>query len=304
MNFMSKLNIINNLKESEFNIFFVETNENKYELSPKQLCSIESAAFNNPTSLITIYAPNITINKNLTQMYKNIQIRKLIFEDVLKDTPLLKWFEKYNKEIKTGPYRLVHMSDALRLALILKYGGIYMDTDIITMKNLKNLLEFPGVGAEDNKWINNAVLNFPINHTFINILITEYIKNYNPTCWACKGPLLITNLLAKYCNSTNIIQTHQLTKEKLLNKTNFVKYNKCNTFVYPVNYFYLISPGQSSLLFKKNSNIKKEIFDESYGIHLWNKVTNNFHYKHGEESIFKYFANLNCPYTYKSNLFI
>ena len=41
---------IDAISTSKYNIFFVETNRDRLVLSNKELCAIESAAFNNPSS--------------------------------------------------------------------------------------------------------------------------------------------------------------------------------------------------------------------------------------------------------------
>ena len=66
------------------NIIFIETNENKITLSSKVLCALESAAFNNPKSLILLFASNVSIlDSKIFQKYKNIQVKKLLIEKQL-----------------------------------------------------------------------------------------------------------------------------------------------------------------------------------------------------------------------------
>ncbi len=47
----------------KYNIFFVETNRERSIFSDKQLCAVESAAFNNPSSLILIEFFKLILNK-------------------------------------------------------------------------------------------------------------------------------------------------------------------------------------------------------------------------------------------------
>ena len=103
----------------------------------------------------------------------------------------------------------------------MEYVGFYMDTDIINIKNLDILLDFPGAGAQTSSELANGLLNFPKNHEFLGNVIKEFANDYSPECWACKGPVLISKVFRDYCNSTNFIQTHQLTKDKIIKyKTN------------------------------------------------------------------------------------
>jgi hypothetical protein len=294
----------NTIQEYFFNIIFVETNEKKSNLSLKLLCAIESAALNNPDALINFFSVNAVVNDYLTDRYKNIQSKKFLIEDVFKDTPMYNWWIKNKNIIKKGEFNFVHTSDALRVALIWKYGGIYLDTDTITVRNLNYLINFPGVGANDESSANNAVINFPKHHNFIAQLIKEFVKNYDPGCWACKGPLLVSRVFRDYCKTQNFYKTHLLTKEKIyetiMNSDSNYNKSQCDIHIYPINYFYPISWFNSEKLFN-NFKIDKEKFLDTYIVHFWNKVSKNYHAKPGDGSVYEYFSKLNCPVIYKMN---
>ena len=301
-----KLNSKNENENVKFNIFFVETNQNKRNLNFKELCVIESTALNNPNALIYYYSVNSVIDNYLLKRYKNIQTKKLIIEDVFKNTPFSSLWNKILMEKKQ--MSLNHLSDSLRLAFVWKYGGIYLDTDVITIKNLGFLLNFPGIGAWSKSESNGAVLVFPKNHPYINESMKEFVKSYDPNCYACLGPVLLSRVFNTFCNTTDHYKTHLLTKEIIYDKmTSGVQFDdtgsnsKCKIFIYPIDYFYSIAWTQHNLLFDKNSKINKEIFIDSYGIHFWNYVSKNNHVKYGDGSIFDYFAKLNCPSLNKIN---
>lgn len=308
--YKSDINIETNhtskIQDYLFNILFVETNENKTNLSLKQLCAIESAALNNPNALINFFSVGPVVDEYLTKRYKNIQTRKFSVQDVFKDTPMNDWWKNYEDKIRKGEFNLVHTSDALRVALIWKYGGIYLDTDTITIRNLNYLLNFPGVGAQDKSTANNAVINFPKNHRFTNELIKEFVKNYNPKCWGCKGPELFTQVFKNYCKTKDFYITNLLTNERMYDKiinsylNNNTNTNQCDIYIYPINYFYPIIWSSSEKMFK-DSKIDFDKFLDTYIIHFWNKSSKKYHAKSGDHSIFGYFSNLNCPIVNKMN---
>ena len=63
---------------------------------------------------------------------------------------------------------MVHIADALRMAVLWKQGGVYMDLDFIAIKNVSPLLNYPGLGIQHNPTMpNNAVLIFPKNHELL-----------------------------------------------------------------------------------------------------------------------------------------
>jgi hypothetical protein len=43
------------------------------------------------------------------------------------------------EEWKKGPYFFSHITEIIRLASLYKYGGVYLDTDVIVMRDLSGL---------------------------------------------------------------------------------------------------------------------------------------------------------------------
>ena len=96
-------------------------------------------------ALVFYYSKNVVIDKHLLNRYKNIQTKKLIVDVILDYTPIYVPWLRMKSRVKSSNHCLNHISNALRLALIWKYGGIYLDTDIIKIKDLSFLLNFPGM---------------------------------------------------------------------------------------------------------------------------------------------------------------
>lgn len=82
-----------------------------------------------------------------------------------------------------------HLSDILRLKLVNKYGGIYLDIDTICIKPFNSLLnrqfvmgvEGANIGEGDSNvlvGLCNAVLISEVNSKFTNIWIEDYKNNY------------------------------------------------------------------------------------------------------------------------------
>lgn len=78
----------------------------------------------------------------------------------MKDTPAEKFYQ--SGELFTSKYLIEHMSDFLRYIVLYKFGGIYLDTDVIVQKNLDELpVNFLGKEARNGNSIvsvNGAVL--------------------------------------------------------------------------------------------------------------------------------------------------
>ena len=77
----------NPLDNNEYNIYFIETNPYSKIFTTKQLCSIESAAKNNPKSNVYILSIRAVENENMTSLrliYPNVKYVKLILVDLFK----------------------------------------------------------------------------------------------------------------------------------------------------------------------------------------------------------------------------
>lgn len=133
-----------------YNIFFIETNPDRDYLTWKDICAIESAAFNNPSARVYVYSLAAKFNQiDLRKNYQNIKLVKLDPLAIFSGTPLMPWWR--SGAIDSSSYKVAHLSDAVRLAVLYKYGGFYSDTDTITLKSFTGLINYNGFGILDEK---------------------------------------------------------------------------------------------------------------------------------------------------------
>ena len=59
----------------------------------------------------------------------------------------MSWWQ--SGSVNCSQYKIAHLSDAVRLALLYKYGGFYSDTDTITLKSFSDLINYNGFGVLD-----------------------------------------------------------------------------------------------------------------------------------------------------------
>ena len=202
-----------------FNIFLIETNRypDRSIFDFKQLCSVESAAFNNPNALIHFYTlhSSAQLNKDILNKYENIKTIHFTVDQEFQNTSFADWWSKNQELVLKSKFGMVHVSDALRLALVFKYGGIYMDLDTITIKDLEPLINYPGSGYEDPNKLCGTVLNFPKGHQLMAEIIEKFIKNYNINCYSCNGPVLLTGTIKSFCQ---IDQLNLLNLDNMINQ--------------------------------------------------------------------------------------
>lgn len=114
--------------------------------------------------------------------YPNVHLNYLNITQYAENTPLAEW-------IKTGKlfrstYVNTHTSDVLRLLSLWKYGGTYLDLDIIMLKPL-SLLEPNFVGAESRSYCNDAILNLEgeSGHEIADLCVKDILENFSTSDW-------------------------------------------------------------------------------------------------------------------------
>lgn len=131
------------------------------------------------------------------------------------------------------------VSDYIRLNILYRHGGIYLDTDVSVTKKFDDLLsnEF-FVGFEDERYINGAIIGTTKKHPLILDMINFY-----------KYEILDSELYTLPQIMTHVIKP----KELLFNNVN----------LYPKEYFY---PYHFEEVFDNDC-----ITDRTYSIHWWGK---------------------------------
>ena len=288
----------------QYNMFFFETKVGKKYLTERQLCSIESAAKNNPNAIVNLYSIDAKIHPVFLKKYPNIKVHKLVFEDVLKDTPLEKWYKFKREVVLNGPYAVVHTADIVRVAALWKYGGYYADFDTLTVRSVEPLLKYPGVGylfEADQNSMNNAVMNFPKQHPFLSTAIKDIVTNYDSGSWGHNGPLLMMRTFKKHCKTDDIYNLLMFDKKYLefdaINFDGIRKNYSCDSYILENNFFNPHTIQTTNLLFRANYTMSINKFIDVFTIHLFN--TNSQYNKIERNSFYEYIARTHCPLAYR-----
>lgn len=279
-------------------IFFHETrcsSDGFLKLGPREVCSIESAAKHNPNLdvFVLFTSPRFYLTKGtsndllrLQQTYNNIFLRNNDMWKYSNDTAVAKFLE--TEKIFESSFIREHLSDFLRLISIWKYGGIYMDTDIVVKKTFENLsLNYGGLAGELGP-LNNGLISLDssgFGHSIGRMFIDDFIMNFSPKAWAANGPGVITRVLKKVCNATNLEE---------------IPADNCHGFkVYPRGMFWAMNWIHAKDFF--DSTKLERLLDQthdSYSIHMFNHLTKNIIIT--EKSLYDVIAGQNCPLTYNS----
>ncbi|MED6151877.1 hypothetical protein PIB30_086597 [Stylosanthes scabra] len=183
---------------------------------------------------------------------------------LFKGTPAESWFHQLRKGKKDpGEIPLFqNLSNLIRLSVLYKYGGVYLDTDFILLKPLTGLRNCIGAQSMDfgqKHWtrLNNAVLVFDMNHPLLLRFIKEFALTFDGNKWGHNGPYLVSRVV-----------------EKLGKKPGF------SFTILPPMAFYPVDWNKIDGLFRKPKTRSEskwveaklvQLSGETYGVHLWNK---------------------------------
>lgn len=261
--FMTWISPANSFGKREF--FALET---LFKSHPKGCLIILSQTLDTPRG--------VRILKPLTQLgYKVVAITpELSF--LFNRTPVESWFDDLGKgEKDPGEIPLAqNLSNLIRLAVLYKYGGVYLDTDFIILKDFSRLRN--SIGAQtvspNGNWtrLNNAVLIFDKKHPILYKFMEEFALSFDGNKWGQNGPYLVSRVV-----------------EKLM--TSHEKYQLNLTVMPPIS-FYPVDWIRISGFFKKlNTRTHSRWIDakllqlsgRTYGVHLWNKQSSGMKIEQG-----------------------
>ncbi len=207
------------------NIFFLETSGEPC-LTPRQACSVESAARANPDAIVSVHIENnnkpwkknkkmikvdqlaagqqrnCAITNRLSEEHGNV---KIVFENLLQhleNTTLWRLYQKGLLNQSTHP--LTHRSDAVRVAMLSKRGGLYLDLDCLVFRPLYCLRNTVGLVDFLPDWVENGVMTFEAGHPFLEFLMKYMVFAYKPDEYISLGPSTLTDAIKYFCDRNEL----------------------------------------------------------------------------------------------------
>ncbi|XP_069719081.1 lactosylceramide 4-alpha-galactosyltransferase-like [Phaenicophaeus curvirostris] len=270
------------------NVFFVETSE---QTNPSYLftCSVESAAQTHPGTRVVVLMKGLANGNtslpdhwgfSLLSCFPNVEFQPLDLAKLFSETPLAKWYSQ--SEHRKEPYFFPVLSDASRIAIMWKFGGIYLDTDFIVLKNLKNLTNALGLQSQDV--LNGAFLSFKPKHKFIELCMQDFVENYDGWTWAHQGPHLLTRVFKKWCSISNIQQNMSCKGVHALSPEAF----------YPICW-----QDWNKLFEAISSSELHKLLKNTYAVHVWNKLSYGRKLEIKSQALLAQLYSQSCPSTYE-----
>lgn len=244
----------------------------------RELLAAESVFKSHPRGCLTILSRTLDSERGykilkplLDRAFKILAITPDL-PSLFKNTPVEAWFDEMKRGKKDpGLIPLAqNLSNLMRLAVLYKYGGVYIDTDFIVLKSfmgLKNSIGAQSIDPISKSWtiLNNAVLVFDKNHPLLEKFMENFASNFDGSRWGYNGPFLVSRVVAKV---TGAKATPGF-----------------NVTVLPPVAFYPVDWNKIGELFKKPENqatsswakaVLAQLNNEAYGIHLWNKHSKSY----------------------------
>ncbi|XP_042553900.1 lactosylceramide 4-alpha-galactosyltransferase [Dipodomys spectabilis] len=272
-------------------IFFLETSE---RTNPNFLfmCSVESAARAHPEARVVVLMKGLPggsaplprhLGTSLLSCFPNVQLLRLDLEELFGGTPLAAWHAARRGRWCWQPYLLPVLSDAARIALLWKFGGIYLDTDFIVLRSLKNLTNT--LGTQSRYLLNGAFLAFERRHEFLALCMRDFVAHYNAWVWGHQGPQLLTRVFKRWCSIRSLGDSHACRGVTALPREAF----------YPISwqnwkkYFEDISAQELARL-----------LNATYAVHVWNKKSHGTHLRATSQALLAQLHARYCPTTHEA----
>lgn len=246
----------------------------------RELFTVQSLFKSHPNGCLVIVSSSIDSKggMNVLKPFSDNGFRVIAISPdcdfLFKSTLAESWLHRLRRgEVDPGGVSLgQNLSNLLRLTLLYKFGGAYIDTDVIILKsftNLRNAIGAQTVDLETGNWtrLNNAVMVFDKGHPILLKFIEEFARTFNGNKWGYNGPYLVSRVVQNLKGSDRF-------------DVNILK----PMAFYPLDWSRIRSLFQgpkneahSKWLHGKLNHIRSK----SYAVHLWNRQSKKIKIEEG-----------------------
>jgi inositol phosphorylceramide mannosyltransferase catalytic subunit len=149
-------------------------------------------------------------------------------------------------------------SDIFRLEILIKYGGIYADTDFECLRNFDQICRmtdfFAGLVYDKKPVLANGLIGSSVG----NGILTSYVKDLGKMIRNMKSGKLTTEKIM------NMTGPYKFTEKYL----GWIKEHKSGSIPFPVTFFYCF-PNNERYMRDDKQIVRSYIRNESYAIHYW-----------------------------------
>lgn len=254
--------------------FFLTWISSISSFGPREHICLESIFSLHPTACVVILSRSLDTpdGRKILQPFVDRDLQVLAVSPDLpflfKDTPAAEWF-KLLKSGRQDPGDISlsqNLSNILRMAVLYKYGGIYLDHDVLLLRDLSGLHNIIGAQSADEltgQWtrLNNAVMIFERSSPVLLEFMQEFVLTYNGRKWGHNGPYLVTRVI-----------------KRLTGRAGYKFAIAAPSAFYPVNWeeieSFFRAPNTPEERMWQLAELE-QVERESYALHLWNKASRN-----------------------------
>lgn len=186
-------------------------------------------------------------------------------------------------------YLFSHISDFLRYLTLYRYGGIYLDMDVVMLRSMEDVP--PNfTGAESNAYLAAGVMSLShtgFGHEIAESCLRDFQQNFDGSDWGNNGPGVITRVVQRICGTQDIALMIDDRK-------------RCMGFkVFDRNAFYAV-PWKHWRHFFEPQLLEQTLTHtkDSYVVHVWNNLSKQQAIKVGSSTAYGKYAEQHCPKAY------
>jgi hypothetical protein len=184
------------------------------------------------------FSRHCPITSVLLEQMNNIEIVRENLLGLLEDTPL--WQLYKTGSFNRSTWRLFHLSDAARVALLWKKGGLYLDMDCIVLRSLHSLNNTIGTSKYTvPHWVENGVMAFSAGHPFLHFLMKYMVLAFEPENYISLGPDTLRDALFFFCNRDTLPTNNSMSCR-----------HNATIFIQPPNSFYAINSSRMETFYQ------------------------------------------------------
>ncbi|KAL2620655.1 hypothetical protein R1flu_000860 [Riccia fluitans] len=232
---------------------------------------MESLLSFHPDACVVVFSESIELTFFQSFVDEGYRVAVAIpqLRELLEDTPSDFFAEIYLEWRKVELFYR-HYTELLRLAALYKYGGIYLDMDVIVLNPLTSLHNTLGSESlpDGHSRPNGAVMVFDRFSPFLNACMVEFTATYDEKLVEWNGAALLDRVVNERLLGGDGSGGEMLSSYSVREPTAFFPLSTTEIFRYFVAPENETGQVEEDLLYKK-------IVEESYTVHLWNSLTSN-----------------------------
>ncbi|KAL3654518.1 hypothetical protein CASFOL_001503 [Castilleja foliolosa] len=248
---------------------FMVWNSPPWMFGVRQQWGLESLLYHHMDACVVVFSETIELNffNGFVKEGYKVAVVMPNLDELLKDTPTHIFASVWHYWKKTKHYR-IHYSELIRLASLYnsyRYGGIYLDSDILVLKPLSQLNNT--VGFEDEsagKSLNGAVMAFRKHSPFIMSCLEEFYASYDDSQLRWNGADLLTRVAIRFLSNKDIPDS------------------RIELILQPASVFFPIGHNNITRYFAapetemeklEQDHLSNKISNQSFTVHFWDSLT-------------------------------